>query len=44
MLTQTPICDFGKKAVPFKLKSTEGKIISLEDLKGLSRANLEVHR
>ena len=34
MLTQTPICDFGKKAVPFKLKSTEGKTISLEDLKG----------
>ena len=34
MLTQTPICDFGKKAVSFKLKSTEGKIISLEDLKG----------
>jgi peroxiredoxin len=34
MLTQTPICDFGKKAVPFKLKSTEGKIISLEDFKG----------
>ena len=34
MLTQTPICDFGKKAVPFKLKSTEGKIISLDDLKG----------
>jgi peroxiredoxin len=34
MLTQTPICDFGKKAVLFKLKSTEGKIISLEDLKG----------
>ena len=34
MLTQTQICDFGKKAIPFKLKSTEGKIISLEDLKG----------
>jgi peroxiredoxin len=34
MLTQTPICDFGKKAVPFKLKSTGGKIISLEDLRG----------
>ena len=34
MLTQTPICDFGKKAIPFKLKSTEGKIISLEELKG----------
>ena len=34
MLTQTPICDFGKKAIPFKLKSTEDKIISLEELKG----------
>ena len=34
MLTQTPICDFGKKAIPFKLKSTEGKIISLEEVKG----------
>ena len=34
MLTQTPICDFGKKAIPFKLKSTEGKISSVEDLKG----------
>ena len=34
MLTQTPICDFGKKAIPFKLKSTEGKIISLDELKG----------
>jgi peroxiredoxin len=34
MPLKTPICDFGKKAVPFKLKSTEGKIISLEDLKG----------
>jgi peroxiredoxin len=34
MLTQTPICDFGKKAIPFKLKSTEGNIISLEELKG----------
>ena len=34
MLTQTPICDFGKRAIPFKLKSTEGKIISLEELKG----------
>ena len=34
MLTQTPICDFSKKAIPFKLKSTEGKIISLDDVKG----------
>ena len=34
MLTQTPICDFSKKAIPFRLKSTEGKIISLDDVKG----------
>ena len=34
MLTQSPICNFGNKAVSFKLKSTEGKIISLEDLRG----------
>ena len=34
MPVQTPICDFGKKALPFKLKSTDNKIISLEDIKG----------
>ena len=33
-LTKTPICDFGKKADHFKLKSTDNKIISLEDIKG----------
>ena len=33
-LTKTPICDFGKKADNFKLKSTENKIISLNDVKG----------
>ena len=33
-LTKTPICDFGKKAENFKLKSTENKVISLNDLKG----------
>ena len=33
-LTKTPICDFGKKADNFKLKSTENKIISLNDFKG----------
>ena len=33
-LTKTPICDFGKKADHFKLKSTENKIISLNDAKG----------
>ena len=34
MPIQTPICDFGKKAVPFELKSTENKIISLDKIKG----------
>ena len=34
MLIQTPICDFNKKAHDFKLKSTEGKILSLTDVKG----------
>jgi Peroxiredoxin len=33
-LTKTPVCDFGKKAVDFKLKSIENKIISLNDIKG----------
>ena len=34
MPVQTPICDFGKKALPFELKSTDNKIISLDDIKG----------
>ena len=34
MPIQTPICDFGQKAHDFKLKSTDNKIISLEDVKG----------
>ena len=33
-LTKTPICDFGKKAENFQLKSTESKIISLNDIRG----------
>ena len=33
-LTKTPICDFGKKADNFELKSTDNKIISLNDVKG----------
>ena len=33
-LTKTPICDFGKKADHFELKSIENKIISLNDVKG----------
>ena len=34
MPVQTPICDFGQKAIPFELKSTENKIISLNEIKG----------
>ena len=33
-LTKTPICDFGKRAEDFKLKSTDNKIVSLNDIKG----------
>ncbi len=33
-LIETPICDFGKKADNFQLKSTENKIISLNDVGG----------
>ena len=33
-LTKTPICDFGKKAKDFKLKSTDNKLISLNNIKG----------
>ena len=34
MPIQTPICDFGKKAVSFELKSTDEKILKLDDIKG----------
>ncbi len=33
-LTKTPVCDFGKKAEKFKLKSINNKLISLDDIKG----------
>ena len=33
-LTKTPICDFGKKAEDFKLKSTNNELISLDNIKG----------
>ena len=33
-LTKTPICDFGKKADHFELKSIENKMITLNDVKG----------
>ena len=34
MAIQTPICDFGQKAHDFDLKSTDSKIVSLNDIKG----------
>ena len=33
-LTKTPVCDFGKKAEDFKLKSIDNKVITLNDIKG----------
>ena len=33
-LTKTPICDFGKKAEDFKLKSINNESVTLQDIKG----------
>ena len=33
-LTKTPVCDFGKKAENFKLKSINNKVLTLDDIKG----------
>ena len=33
-LTKTPVCDFGKKAEDFKLRSINNKVITLNDIKG----------
>ena len=33
-LTKTPVCDFGKKAEDFKLKSIYNKLVTLKDIKG----------
>ena len=33
-LTKTPVCDFGKKAEDFELKSIDNKLISLNNIKG----------
>ena len=38
-LTKTPVCDFGKKAEDFKLKSINNKVVTLNDIKG-ERATL----
>ena len=39
MPIQTPICDFGQKAIPFELKSTDNKIPSLTGINFLSSLN-----
>ena len=33
-LTKTPICNFGKKAESFELKSIENKLVTLNDAQG----------
>ena len=33
-LTKTPICDFGLNAIDFKLKSINGELLTLNDVKG----------
>ena len=33
-LTKTPICNFGKKAESFELKSIDSKFLKLEDVRG----------
>ena len=33
-LTKTPVCDYGKKAEDFKLKSINNKVITLNDIMG----------
>ena len=40
-LTKTPVCDFGKKAEDFKLKSIENKLISLNDVKEINRLSIK---
>ena len=43
MPIQTPICDFGQKAIPFELKSTDNKILSLEDMPERHRLRSELY-
>ena len=33
-LTKTPVCDFGKKAEDFKLKSINNNVVTFDDIKG----------
>ena len=34
MAITTPVCNFGEKSQDFKLKSTDGQLVSLNDIKG----------
>ena len=34
MAVSTPICNFGEKPHDFSLQSTDGKLVSLNDVKG----------
>ena len=34
MSVSTPICNFGEKSHEFRLQSTEGKLVSLDDVRG----------
>ena len=34
MPIETPICDFGQKAIPFELKSTKNTVVTLNEIKG----------
>ena len=34
MSLSTPVCNFGEKSYDFNLKSTENKIVGLNDIKG----------
>ncbi len=36
VLTKTPICDFGKKALNFNLKSIKNNEVNLEDIRGVN--------
>ena len=36
VLTKTPICDFGKKALNFNLKSIKNNKVNLEDIRGVN--------
>ena len=42
MPIQTPICDFGQKAIPFELKSTDNNILCFNNIKGENGSMINV--